>query len=183
VRLSGRRTLGFEARFALRGLTPDLKTLRVTEDALYLVRFDAKQGVLGLDLAYFEPASGGEVFRLTLVPEREALFKKLPYEARFLDAKGRPFAASERVAFEPEKTGKYAFADLVRLAQNWKRRAKKGEKLAGDLNGDGRVDGADLALLRADYRWAWPKKETKPPQSQGSPRKSSSTPSSNAPLP
>ncbi len=182
VRLSGRRTLGFEARFVLKNLKPDLKMLRVTKDALYLVRFDEETGVLGLDLAYFRPASSGEIFRLTLVPEKKALFKKIPYEARFLDAKGKPFAASERVAFVPSKTGKYAFTDLVRLARNWGKRAKKGKALEGDLNRDGRVNEADLALLRADYRWAWPKKP-KPPQSQGLPRKSSSTPEASSSLP
>ncbi len=183
VRLSGRRTLGFEARFVLRDLKPDLKTLRVTKGALYLARFDEETNVLGLDLAYFQPAASGEVFRLTLVPEKKALFKKIPYEARFLDAKGKPFAASERVAFAPSKTGKYAFTDLVRLARNWGKRAEKGKALEGDLNRDGRVDEADLALLRADYRWAWPEKKPKPLQSQGSPRKSSSIPEASSSLP
>ncbi len=183
ARLEGRRTLGFEARFELGALRPDLKTLKVAEGALYLVRYDEKTGVLGLDLAYKKPASGGEVFRLTLVPEKKALYKRIPYRARFLDEKGKPFAASERVAFAEEGSGKYAFSDLVRLARNWGKRAKKDEALEGDLNKDGRVDEADLALLKADYRWAWPEKKAKPPQSQGTPRKSSSTPEESSSLP
>ena len=183
VGLEGRRTLGFEARFELGALRPDLKTLKVAKGALYLVRYDEKTGVLGLDLAYPKPTSGGEVFRVTLVPEKKARFQRIPYRARFLDEKGKFFAASERVVFAEAESGKYAFADLVRLARNWGRKAKKGEKLEGDLNQDGVVDEADLALLRADYRWAWPEKRTKSPQSGGTPRKSSSTPRESSSLP
>lgn len=185
AKLEGRRTLGFQARFDLEGLRPELETLKVTDRGLFLVRYDEKTRVLGLDLAFFKPVSKGEVFRLTLVPEKKTQVKRIPYQARFLDAKGAFYPASEKVRFEAGE-GRYGFSDLVALAKNWGKKASKDKPLEGDLNGDGVVNEADFEVLKASYRWDWwtPKKKG-PAQapSSGTPRKSSMPSEKSASLP
>ena len=171
AKLEGRRTLGFQARFDLGALRPDLKTLKVTERGLFLVRYDEETGVLGLDLVFFKPWSKGEVFRLTLVPREKTQVKRIPYRARFLDAEGKLFPASEKVRLEPGK-GRYGFSDLLLLARNWGKKGSKERPPEGDLNRDGVVNEADLELLKADYRWDWwsPKKAKAQESPSGTPR-------------
>jgi len=160
TKLKGRSTLGFQARFALSELRPELSTLKVTDQGLYLVRYDPATRVLGLDLVFFKPVSKGEVFRLTLVPPAKVEVSSIPYRARFLNAKGEWFPASKVVKLE-QGEGRYGFKDLLALARNWQQKGAKGEALAGDLNQDGVVNQADWDLLRRDYRWEWwnPEKE------------------------
>jgi len=171
ARLEGRRTLGFQARFELGALRPELKTLKVTDRGLYLVRYDPKTHVLGLDLVFFKPFSGGEVFRLTLVPGEKTRIKEIPYRARFLDAKGKLFPASEKLRFQAGEGG-YGFSDLVLLARNWGKKGTKERPPEGDLNRDGVVNEADLEVLKAGYRWdGWtPEKAGGQESASGTPR-------------
>ncbi len=166
VRLKGRATLGFSATFALADLEPDLKTLKVAPGARFLVRYRPKDRALDLDLAFARPFSGGEVFRLVLVPGKKLAPRVVP-RAVFLDAKGRPFPASRKTPLKRPGAGRYHLFDLVALAQNWGQKQKGKTPLPGDLNADGRVDGGDLAVLRAAYDWADPLAlQGRPPKGQ-----------------
>ncbi len=169
VRLKGRATLGFSASFVLRDLVPDLKTLKAAQGARYVVRFREKDQILDLDLAFKAPFKEGEVFRLVLEPKKK-LRPAVQARAAFLDAKGKPFPASAKVDLKRPGAGRYRLFDLLALAQNWgKARAEK-EKTPpkGDLNGDGRVNAADLEALRAAYDWANPLAlEGRPAKGQG----------------
>jgi len=169
ARLEGRETRGFRARFVMKKMSPDMDSLEVTPKALYVARYDEKGQALDLDAAFLKPFSGGEVFRVVVVPG-EKLVPKVPWRARFWDRKGRLFPASERVSIKRDGEGKYGFSDLLKLAENWGKRVKKegSPPLPGDLNGDGRVDEADLALLRGSYDWrvGKPKAEKAPPPAE-----------------
>jgi len=180
ARLEGRQTLGFQARFYLDGLRPDLKTLKVSDRGLFLARYDEETRVFGLDMVFFKPFAEGEVFRLTLVPPEKKEIE-IPYRARFLNPKGEFFPESQKVAFRPGE-GRYQFLDLLLLARNWGKKAEE-KPLEGDLNGDGVVDEADIEVLKADYRWDWWAPEEDQASSGGAPRKSSTAPDKSASLP
>ncbi len=153
VREEGRRSLGFQARFSLKGLRPDLKTLQISNKAVAVFRWVEKDEALDIDLAWLAPVSNEEVLRLTLVPLRE-LRPRVTYSARFYGPSGELFAASSAVTLKREGEGRYRYPDLLALAREWKKKATKAAPLGQDLNGDGVVDEKDLQRLREDYAWA-----------------------------
>ncbi len=153
VREEGRRALGFQARFSLKGLRPELKTLQISNKAVAVVRWVEKDEALDIDLAWLAPVSDQEVLRLTLVPSRE-LRPRVVYSARFYDPSGELFLASRSVNLKREGKGRYRYPDLLALAREWKKKATKAAPLSHDLNGDGIVDEKDLQRLREDYAWS-----------------------------
>ncbi|WP_234555222.1 putative Ig domain-containing protein [Thermus caliditerrae] len=137
-RVEVRETLGFQLELPLRDLNPDLASLKVVSP-VYLLDYDAEAGLLRLDVAFARPLKDQEAFRLLLTPQK-ALTPRFSPRVVFYDKEGKPLG-------EALKRGR-PFADLLQLAQNW---GKEGKELKGDLNGDGKVDGADLQALGQGY--------------------------------
>ncbi|MFD3004544.1 putative Ig domain-containing protein [Thermus tengchongensis] len=137
-RVEVRETLGFQLELPLRDLNPDLASLKVASP-VYLLDYDAGAGLLRLDVAFARPLKDQEAFRLLLTPQK-ALTPRFSPRVVFYDKEGKPLG-------EALKRGR-PFADLLQLAQNW---GKEGKELKGDLNGDGKVDGADLQALGQGY--------------------------------
>lgn len=137
-RVEVRETLGFQLELPLRDLNPDLASLKVVSP-VYLLDYDAEAGLLRLDVAFARPLKDQEAFRLLLTPQK-ALTPRFSPRVVFCDKEGKPLG-------EALKRGR-PFADLLQLAQNW---GKEGKELKGDLNGDGKVDGADLQALGQGY--------------------------------
>ncbi|TFU25407.1 putative Ig domain-containing protein [Thermus tengchongensis] len=146
-RVEVRETLGFQLELPLRDLNPDLASLKVASP-VYLLDYDAEAGLLRLDVAFARPLKDQEAFRLLLTPQK-ALTPRFSPRVVFYDKEGKPLG-------EALKRGR-PFADLLQLAQNW---GKEGKELKGDLNGDGKVDGADLQALGQGY---YPKASPPPP--------------------
>jgi len=146
-RVEVRETLGFQLELPLRDLNPDLASLKVASP-VYLLDYDAEAGLLRLDVAFARPLKDQEAFRLLLTPQK-ALTPRFSPRVVFYDKEGKPLG-------EALKRGR-PFADLLQLAQNW---GKEGKELKGDLNGDGKVDGADLQVLGEGY---FPKASPPPP--------------------
>ena len=137
-RVEVREALGFQLELPLRDLSPDLASLKVASP-VYLLDYDAEAGLLRLDVAFARPLKDQEAFRLLLTPQK-ALTPRFSPRVVFYDKEGKPLG-------EALKRGR-PFADLLQLAQNW---GKEGKELKGDLNGDGKVDGADLQALGQGY--------------------------------
>ncbi len=168
-RVEVREALGFQLELPLRDLVPDLASLK-TLSPVHLVDYDPATGLLRLDMAFLRPVKDQEVFRLLLTPQKP-LTPRLAPRVVFYDKEGKPLG-------EALKRGK-PFAELLGLAQNW---GKEGKELKGDLNRDGKVEGADLQALGQGY---FPKasapvppggpppagqeESPPPPQEQGSP--------------
>ncbi len=154
VRVKDRPTTAFRARFTLKGLTPILETLAVHPDLLYVLRWDATQQVLDLDAAFTRPQTDVEVFRVTLEAPAP-LRPNAPHQVQFFDAGRAPYTPKAPARSRVE--GTYGFETLLELAQNWgKTRAADADPnapLAGDLNGDGKVNTEDLERLRSSYAW------------------------------
>ncbi|WP_038056053.1 putative Ig domain-containing protein [Thermus amyloliquefaciens] len=138
ARVEVREALGFQLELPLRDLSPDLASLKVPSPA-YLLDYDPEAGLLRLDVAFAKPVRDQEVLRLLLTPQKP-LTPRLSPRVVLYDKEGKPLG-------EALKRGK-PFADLLQLAQNW---GKEGKELKGDLNGDGKVDGADLQALGQGY--------------------------------
>ncbi|TBH17434.1 putative Ig domain-containing protein [Thermus thermamylovorans] len=137
-RVEVREALGFQLELRLVDLVPDLGSLRAASP-VHLLDYDPTTGLLRLDLAFPRPVRDQEAFRLLLTPQRPLVPRFTPRVVLY-DREGRPLG-------EPLPRGR-PFADLLGLAQAW---GREGRELREDLNGDGRVDRADLELLARGY--------------------------------
>ncbi|GAA5338737.1 MULTISPECIES: putative Ig domain-containing protein [Thermus] len=137
-RVEVREALGFQLELPLRDLSPDLASLKVASP-VYLLDYDPEAGLLRLDVAFAKPLKDQEAFRLLLTPQRPLTPRLFP-RVVFYDKEGKPLG-------EALKRGR-PFAELLQMAQDW---GKEGKELKGDLNGDGRVEGADLQALGQGY--------------------------------
>lgn len=138
ARLEVREALGFQLELPLPDLEPDLTSFKGA-GPVYLLDYDPATGLLRLDMAFARPLKDQEAFRLLLAPKKP-LTPRLSPRVVLYDKEGKPL--SQALA-----RGK-PFADLLQLAQSW---GKEGKELKGDLNGDGKVDGADLQALGQGY--------------------------------
>lgn len=170
ARVTARETRGFAARFLLKDLEPDLKTLKLPKDARYVVRYLPEKEALDLDVVLARPLKDEEAFRVYLKPKKPRR-PAVSYRAFFLDKGAKPLPGQEDLKREGE--GRFTYKDLVALARAWGQKAKKDQKLPMDLDGDGAVGEKDLALLRAGYSWrlGFTAKKAKP-----SPAKTPKTP-------
>ncbi len=150
ARVADRETRGFAARFLLKDLEPDLKTLKLPKDARYVVRYLPEKAALDLDVVFAKAMKGKEAFRVYLKPKKPRR-PAVSYRAFFLDKNASPLPGQRELKREGE--GRFTYKDLVALARAWGQKAKKDQKLAMDLDGDGAVGEKDLALLRAGYSW------------------------------
>ncbi len=170
ARVADREMRGFAARFLLKDLEPDLKTLKLPKDALYVVRYLPEKGALDLDVVFAKAMKSKEAFRVYLKPKKPRR-PAVSYRAFFLDKNARPLPGQRELKREGE--GRYTYKDLVALARAWGQKAEKDQKLSMDLDGDGAVGEKDLAFLRAGYSWrlGFAAKKAKP-----SPAKTPKTP-------
>ena len=168
ARVADRETRGFAARFLLKELEPDLKTLKLPKNARYVVRYLPEKGALDLDVVFAKAMKNKEAFRVYLKPKKP-LQPAVSYRAFFLDKGAKPFPGQEDLKREGE--GRFAYKDLVALALAWGKKAGKGKKLEMDLDGDGAVGAKDLAALRAGYGWqlGFTAKKGKPPAKKETP--------------
>ncbi|WP_243028611.1 putative Ig domain-containing protein [Thermus albus] len=168
-RIEVREALGFQLDLPLKDLVPDLSSFKALSP-VYLLDYDPEAGLLRLDMAFLRPVKDQEAFRLLITPQKP-LTPRLAPRVVLYDKEGKAMG-------EALRRGK-PFAELLGLAQNW---GKEGKELKGDLNGDGKVEGADLQALGQGY---FPKvtapvppggappagqeEAPPPPQEQGSP--------------
>lgn len=121
VRLEGRDARGFQAQIPLKDLQPVLESLQAQPGVFYVTRYTPEREVMDLDVAFAQPRRDLEVLRLTLSPTK-ALRPALQPRVAYYDKDAKPFPGNpsfERVLGE----GKYTYADLLALAQNFGRKA------------------------------------------------------------
>lgn len=153
ARVEVREATGFQLEVRLPDLEPDLASLRAASPA-HLMDYDPATGLLRLDMAFARPVKDQEAFRLLLTPKKP-LTPRLSPRVVLYDKEGKPLG-------EPLARAK-PFAELLQLAQNW---GKEGKDLKGDLNGDGKVEGADLQTLAQGY---FPQAPAPPPGGESNP--------------
>ncbi|WP_174720053.1 Ig domain-containing protein, partial [Meiothermus sp. PNK-Is4] len=121
LRLEGRESRGFQAQIPLKDLKPALESLQAQAGVVYVARYNPEREVMDLDVAFTQPRRDLEVLRLTLSPTK-ALRPALQPRVAFYDKEAKPFPNNpsfERATGE----GKYTYADLLTLAQNFGKKA------------------------------------------------------------
>jgi len=121
LRLEGRESRGFQAQIPLKDFKPVLESLQAQPGVFYVARYNPEREVIDLDVAFAQPKRDLEVLRLTLSPTK-ALRPALQPRVAYYDKEAKPFPGNpsfERVASE----GKYTYADLFTLAQNFGKKA------------------------------------------------------------
>jgi hypothetical protein len=128
VTLSERPTTALRLRLTMKGLKPDLQSLKAAEGLLYVLRYDAEKQTLDLDGAFTRTFKGGELFRLKLEPAQK-LRPKVQAQSQFYDAKGQPYTKAPPK--RPADQGNYDFDDLRALAAAWSKPAAKAKAAPG----------------------------------------------------
>ncbi|HEU4741273.1 MAG TPA: Ig domain-containing protein [Meiothermus sp.] len=121
ARLEGRESRGFQAQIPLKDFKPVLESLQAQPGVFYVARYNPEREVMDLDVAFAQPKRDLEVLRLTVSPTK-ALRPALQPRVAYYDKEAKPFPGNpslERVASE----GKYTYADLLTLAQNFGKKA------------------------------------------------------------
>ncbi|HGY10310.1 MAG TPA: hypothetical protein ENK37_09740 [Oceanithermus profundus] len=174
--LSERPTQALRLRLTLKDLKPDLESLKVAPELIYVLRYDAEKQTLDLDGAFTKTFKGGELLRLRLEPLRK-LRPKVSSQAQFFDAKGEPYTKTPPK--RPADSGRYGFEELRTLAARWLKSAPSAapapkasgppaQKPADSADGQEGTDSQDEAVA--------PSEEAEGPPAKASPEESERQP-------
>ncbi|MER3482419.1 MAG: Ig family protein [Meiothermus sp.] len=124
LRVRNREAKGFQMQVSFKDMKPNLDSLKTGEGLLAVTRYNPETRLMDVDAVFVTPKKDLEMLRVTVTPDKKLrpTFGNSNPLLAFYDKNGGLVVNNPQIDRAPSE-GKYKYADLQAIANNWGRKA------------------------------------------------------------